>query len=131
METINTITVNGVTYNLGATGGEGNDNIYILPDTFNTIPSLETSEEIVEALGGESKIEELKEAITVGKLLVYKNKLGGLNPINSAGSNINFLILCWQEFTGSNFYVHRVNIISITNITCNYSSQVYNPSSTE
>lgn len=61
MEKINSITVNGVTYEVGGAGG--NANIYELPKALLSLTNDSSGAEVIEALGGDSGISAIVAAI--------------------------------------------------------------------
>lgn len=81
MEQINTITVNGKTYNIGgtgsSTGGFGNDAYFIstsliLEGTSDSI-TIEEFDRLLGGNGDKQKVKELYEAAFDGKLIVFRN----------------------------------------------------------
>lgn len=81
MEQINTITVNGKTYNIGgtgsSTGGFGDDayfisTLVILEGTSDSI-TIEEFDKILGGNGDKQKVKELYEAAFDGKLIVFRN----------------------------------------------------------
>lgn len=85
MDKINNITVNGITYEIGGTGGLG-DNIYYIPTEIRKLSTGATKNDVDTALGGTgdgAKITELFDAIMAGKLILLKNvTTGAIMPVS-------------------------------------------------
>ena len=87
MDKINNITVNGVTYEVGGTGGGSGIDIYYIPTKIRELSSGASKSDFDIALGGTgdgSKIIELYEAVHSGKMVMLKNPTtGAIMPVNS------------------------------------------------
>ena len=87
MDKINNITVNGVTYEVGGTGGGSGIDIYYIPTKIRELSNGASKSDFDIALGGTgdgSKIKELVEAVHSGKMVMLKNPTtGAIMPVNS------------------------------------------------
>lgn len=87
MDKINNITVNGVTYEVGGTGGGSGIDIYYIPTKIRELSNGASKSDFDIALGGtgdDSKIKELVEAVHSGKMVMLKNPTtGAIMPVNS------------------------------------------------
>lgn len=81
MEKINTITVNGVTYEIGGTGGSGNIGTYELPSAILSLTEDSTKEEITAAFGGDEGIAAIKSAIDNKCLFFIYEKSSTYNKV--------------------------------------------------
>lgn len=91
MDKINNITVNGVTYEVGGTGGGSGIDIYYIPTKIIELSNGASKSDFDIALGGtgdDSKIKELFEAVHSGKMVMLKNPTtGAIMPVNSISEN--------------------------------------------
>lgn len=91
MDKINNITVNGVTYEVGGTGGGSGIDIYYIPTKIRELSNGASKSDFDIALGGtgdDSKIKELFEAVHSGKMVMLKNPTtGAIMPVNSISEN--------------------------------------------
>ena len=116
MDKINNITVNGVTYEIGGSGGSS-EQIYTVPnlDTLETFSSTA----IKEALGGASGVESLFQAAKSGKIIVMKDSdMGGATVINAKFKAAALLMFVWlyydQSFTRPYFRSFTITRLSET-----------------
>lgn len=100
MDKINNITVNGVTYEVGGTGGGSGIDIYYIPTKIRELFSGASKSDFDIALGGtgdDSKIIELVEAVHSGKMVMLKNPTtGAIMPvyiISETATNVNIQFL--------------------------------------
>lgn len=100
MDKINNITVNGVTYEVGGTGGGSGIDKYYIPTKIRELSSGVSKSDFDIALGGtgdDSKIIELIEAVHSGKMVMLKNPTtGAIMPVNSiseTATNVNIQFL--------------------------------------
>ena len=100
MDKINNITVNGVTYEVGGTGGGSGIDIYYIPTKIRELFSGASKSNFDIALGGtgdDSKIIELVEAVHSGKMVMLKNPTtGAIMPVYSiseTATNVNIQFL--------------------------------------
>lgn len=99
MDRINNITVNGVTYEIGGSGGSS-EQIYTVPN----LDALETfsSTAVKEALGGASGVESLFQAVKNGKIIVMKDStMGGAVVINARFKSAALLMFVWLYYDQS------------------------------
>lgn len=93
MEKINTITVNGVTYEIGGSGEGGGlgDSVYYISTEISKLASGASKNDVDTALGGTgdgAKLTELFNAIMAGKLILLKNgTTGALMPVITAADS--------------------------------------------
>lgn len=121
MDKINNITVNGVTYEIGGTGGTGGlgDNIYYIPTKIRMLSTGATKNDIDTALGGTgdgTKIAELFDAVMAGKLILLKDgTTGSVMPVAAITEKATNAYIQFFYTPGNlvpNFYVLAIAKIS-------------------
>lgn len=121
MDKINNITVNGVTYEVGGTGGTGGlgDNIYYIPTEIRKLQTGATKNDIETALGGTgdgTKIVELFDAVMAGKLILLKNgTTGAVMPVAAIAEDTTTVYIQFLYTPGSTaplFYILSISKIS-------------------
>lgn len=119
MDKINNITVNGVTYEVGGTGGGSGIDIYYIPTKIRELFSGAQKSDFDIALGGtgdDSKIKELVEAVHSGKMVMLKNPTtGAIMPVNSISEMASLVYIQFLYINSGSSLPHFFNIaISIT-----------------
>lgn len=112
MDRINNITVNGVTYEVGGTGGDSSEQFYFIPN----LDKLETfsSETVKEALGGTSGVEALFQAAKSKKIIVMYNENGGAALVSSRFEVPAIVVLYWVCYKSGAEEVVSVIITRLT-----------------
>lgn len=104
MDKINNITVNGVTYEVGGTGGGSGIDIYYIPTKIRELSNGASKSDFDIALGGtgdDSKIIELIEAVHSGKMVMLKNPTtGAIMPVNSISETATNVYIQFLYFNG-------------------------------
>lgn len=106
MDKINNITVNGVTYEIGGTGGGSGIDIYYIPTKIRELFSGASKSDFDIALGGTgdgSKIIELIEAVQSGKMVMLKSPTtGAIMPVNSISESANYVYIQFLYIAAGN-----------------------------
>ena len=114
MDKINNITVNGVTYEIGGTGGGSGIDIYYIPTKIRELFSGASKSDFDIALGGTgdgSKIIELIEAVQSGKMVMLKSPTtGAIMPVNSISESANNVYIQFLYIAAGNSIPDCFNI---------------------
>lgn len=122
MDKINNITVNGVTYEVGGTGGGSGIDIYYIPTKITGLSNLVPKSDFDIALGGtgdDSKIIELFEAVLSGKMVMLKNPTtGAIMPVNSISETATQAFIQFLYYNGGNHIplVYNIAISKVASI---------------
>lgn len=112
MEKINTITVNGVTYEIGGSGSSGLENAYIIPLAYSELAYGDKN--ILDAFGGTDKYNEMVTALSEGKSIYIQLKNTLAQAFVLLDSSVVFI--SWYEIRGNNLekpMLIRTNFIII------------------
>lgn len=114
MDKINNITVNGVTYEVGGTGGGSGIDIYYIPTKIRELSNGASKSDFDIALGGtgdDSKIKELVEAVHSGKMVMLKNPTtGAIMPVNSISETATNVYIQFLYVNSGNSIPYIFNI---------------------
>lgn len=114
MDKINNITVNGVTYEVGGTGGGSGIDIYYIPTKIRELSNGASKSDFDIALGGtgdDSKIKELFEAVHSGKMVMLKNPTtGAIMPVNSISETATNVYIQFSYTSMGNSIPYLFNI---------------------
>lgn len=114
MDKINNITVNGVTYEVGGTGGGSGIDIYYIPTKIIELSNGASKSDFDIALGGtgdDSKIKELFEAVHSGKMVMLKNPTtGAIMPVNSISEKATNVYIQFLYYNGGSAIPYCYNI---------------------
>lgn len=117
MEKINTITVNGVTYEVGGSGEGGSlGDVYYIPTEIRKLTSVASKSDIDTALGGTgdgSKIFELFDAVMAGKLILLKNgTTGAIMPVSVVAESATNVYIQFLYTVGNSIPVFNILAMS-------------------
>lgn len=122
MDKINNITVNGVTYEVGGTGGGSEIDIYYIPTKIRELSNGASKSDFDIALGGtgdDSKIIELFEAVHSGKMVMLKNPTtGAIMPVNSISETATNVYIQFLYYNAGNIIplCYNIAIINIPSL---------------
>lgn len=122
MDKINNITVNGVTYEVGGTGGGSGIDIYYIPTKIRELPSGASKSDFDIALGGTgdgSKIIELIEAVHSGKMVMLKNPTtGAIMQVNSISETATNVYIQFLYINGGSIipFCYNISISKVSSI---------------